>query len=225
MKFNFLKLAIIMTILHSCNQQEKHNHGHSHSGHEFNDKHNVEEMAKQFESSERDSTQKPYEIIQYLGDIQGKTVMDIGAASGYFSVKLAEKGANVIAADVSDEFQGYLKERIAKNQLKNISLRKIPYHNPNLTNQEADIVFIANTYHHMEDRIPYLSKVKKGLKPNGDLVIVEYYDMNPPKGVKAPPAEIRVSIDKAIDELKKSGFTHFEINTNLLAYQYIIKAK
>ena len=99
--------------------------------------------------------------------------MDIGAATGYFSVKFANRGANVIAADVSDGFQEYLKERLEKEHIKNIELRKIPYDSPLLKDNEADIVFIANTYHHIENRTSYFSKVKQGLKPGEKVIITD----------------------------------------------------
>ncbi|MCD6068094.1 MAG: class SAM-dependent methyltransferase [Bacteroidetes bacterium] len=242
MKKNYLPIQIcrllLAVIITSCsgneqsNSKEKnmehkeHQHeNHSHSGHEFTDKHTVEELAKKFESPERDSMQQPQKIVQYLGDIKGKTLMDIGAGTGYFSVRFADKGANVIAVDVSDEFQNYLKQRIEKNNIKNIELRKTPYDSPLLKNGEADIVFIANTYHHIENRTDYFSKVKNGLKTTGELIVVDYFKADLPKEVTAPPMEIRTPVDQVVFELKKAGFTFFEIEVNMLRYHYIIKAK
>lgn len=210
------------------NMKEKmHNEQHSahaHSGHEFADKSAVEKMAKMFESPEREAMQQPQKITEYLGDLNGKTLMDLGAGTGYFSVRFADKGAHVIAADVSDEFQDYLKTRIEKNKITNIELRKTAYDDPVLKKFEADIVFIANAYHHIDNRVDYFSKVSKGLKPGGGLVVVDYFDVDLPKEAMAPPLNIRVSVDQVVSELRKAGFNHFEINVNMLQYQYIIKA-
>ena len=151
--------------------------------------------------------------------------MDIGAGTGYYAMKFAAKGANVIAADVSESFQNYLKQRIEKKNIKNIELRKTPFDNPLLKDNEADIVFIANTYHHIENRTDYFSKVKKKFKTNGELVVVDYFNTELPKGVTAPPMEMRVSIDQVVFELKKSGFSSFEIAVDMLPYHYIIRAK
>lgn len=106
-----------------------------------------------------------------------------------------------------------------------MELRKTRFDNPLLKNQEIDIAFIANTYHHIENRINYFIKVKKGLKPNGELVVVDYFNSDLPKDIIAPPMEIRVSIDQLISELKKCGFTNFITDVNSLPYQYILKAK
>lgn len=181
----------------------------------------VDELITHFESPERDEYQQPEKVIDYLGNITGKKIMDIGAGSGYFSVKLAEKGAYVIAADVNEEFQQFVSERIQKNNLDNIEPRKIPYDDPGLKNQEVDMIFIVNTYHHIENRPVYFSKAKNGLRENGELIIIDFFDFETPVG----PKHHKVSIDKVIDELKKAGFTSFEVEVNLLPYQYIIKSK
>ncbi len=224
-------LLVAMLML-SCNSNaqhtdQKHNNEkkHSHSEHAFADKEAVAKMAKNFESAERDSMQHPQKVLQYMGDLKGKKIMDIGAATGYFSVKFAAKGAHVIAADVSDAFQDYLKERITKESIKNIELRKIPYDSPLLKDNEADIVFIANTYHHIDNRTEYFSKVKKGLNKNGELVIVDFFKAVFTEKVQAPAMTMRASVDEIVFELKKAGFTSFEVEVNLLPYQYIIKAK
>lgn len=203
----------------------KTQHGqHCHSC-AFSDKHAVEAMAANFESADRDAMQQPQKILEYLGDLNGKTLMDIGAATGYFSVKFADKGAHVIAADVSEAFQDYLKERIEKNSIANIELRKTPYDSPLLKDQEADLVFMANTYHHIENRVDYFSKVKKGLKADGELIVVDYFRVELPENISAPPIDMRVSVDQVVLELKQAGFRSFEAELGMLPYQYLIRAK
>ena len=235
-------LFISLALFSSCNGQEhrkkpseeksaetRHN---QHAGHDDKKGHGpgtanaymhatpVEELVKRFESSERDTYQHPEKVLEYLGDIEGKTIMDIGAGSGYFSVRLAKKGAQVIAADVDDEFQAFLKDRIEKEQLQNITTRKIPYDAPGLEDGEVDIVLIVNTYHHIENRPDYFAKVKRGIKENGKLVIIDFFDADIPVG----PKHHKISIDTVISELKKAGYTQFEADVSLLPYQYIITA-
>lgn len=202
---------------HHRDKQSKHG-----SANEFMHQSSVEGLIERFESPERDAYQQPQKVLEYLGDIQGLTIMDIGAGSGYFAVKLAEKGANVIAADVDDTFQEFLQNRIKENNLKSIETRKIPYDSPNLKEEEVDMVLIVNTYHHIENRPEYFTKVKKGTKSNGKLVIIDFYKSEIPVG---PPLSHRLPIDVVVNELKKAGYTAFDVNVDLLPYQYIIKAK
>lgn len=220
------KIITILTFLVIANfpitaQEHKDHKKPENASNEQMNKTPVEELVKRFESPERDAYQKPEKVMEYLGNIKEKTIMDIGAGSGYFSVMLADKGAKVIAADVSDEFLNYLKNRIEKNKLKNIELRKVPYDSPNLKEGEVDKVLIVNTYHHIDNRSEYFAKVKKGTKSNGELVVIDFFKADVPVG----PRDHKVSIDEVIAELKKAGYTSFEVNVNLLPFQYLIRAK
>ena len=234
----FLTLAILVILLISCGETKKHKsetheeHSEKHdrkdasqSSNTSNDhmhKNSVDDLIKKFESPERDAYQQPEKVLYYLGDISDKKIMDIGAGSGYFSVKLADNGAQVIAADVSDEFQSTLQKRIEDSNLKNIELRKIPYDNPSLAIEEVDMVLIVNTYHHIENRSDYFEKVKEGTKKTGELVLIDFFKTEVPVG---PPIGHKISIDQVVTELKEAGYSKFDINVDLLPYQYIIRAK
>lgn len=206
-------------ILSNFNTYPQH---HQNASNEMMHKTSTKDLIKNFESPERDAYQKPELVLNHLGKLKGKTIMDIGAGSGYFSIKMAQKGAKVIAADVNDEFLDFINERINKDQIKNVVTRKIPFDNPLLTDNESDMVLVVNTYHHIEHRSEYFSKVKKGTKKSGELVIIDFFKSEVPVG---PPVEHKISIDQVVAELKKAGYTKFSVNVDLLPYQYIIKAK
>ena len=182
----------------------------------------VSELIERFESPERDAYQKPDKVINYLGNLENKTIMDIGAGSGYFSVPLADKAKKVIAADVNQEFLDYIKSRVEDNNIKNIEVRKIPYDSPDLKEKEVDMVLIVNTYHHINNRSDYFSKVKQGLTTDGELVIIDFFKTEVLVG---PKVDHKFSIDEVIAELKLAGFESFEVEVNLLPFQYIIKTK
>lgn len=205
-----------------------------HNPHEKNhasDKHNdanahmhqrpVAELIRNFESPERNAYQQPGKVIAYLGDLQGKTVMDLGAGSGYFSVRLAKQAQKVIAADVNDEFLAYLKERVAKEGLSNVEVRKVPYDDCGLKEQEADLLLVVNTYHHIENRPAYFAKAARGIKSDGRLVIIDFFKTELPVG---PPVPHKLSIDEVVQELKQAGYHSIKVEVNLLPYQYIIEA-
>lgn len=182
----------------------------------------VEDLIARFESPERDDYQHPDKVLDWLGKIEGRTIADIGAGSGYFSVRLASRGARVIAADVNDEFLSFMKQRIEKSALENIEVRKVPYDSPGLAAGEADIVFLVNTYHHIENRPDYFSRVRTGLAKGGALVIVDFFKTDLPVG---PPPAHKLSIDEVVAELKQAGYTAFDVDVALLPYQFLIRAR
>lgn len=207
---------------HDKKEHHDRDHDHKHDANEYMHQRPVDELVKNFESDERDAYQKPEKVLEYLGNIDDKKIMDIGAGSGYFSVKLAAKGANVIAADVNEEFQEVIKKRIEEDELSNIELRKIPYDSPNLENEEVDMALIVNTYHHIKNRSEYFAKVKAGTKETGELVVIDFFKSETPVG---PPTHHKIGIDQVVAELKEAGYTKFEVNVDLLPYQYIIRAQ
>ena len=235
---HLLLTATLLLAFMACKQQNKqsdnhdsehntehdgkhHSHDSTKTANDYMHQSKTEDLIERFESPERDAYQKPEIVLEYLGDLEGKKIMDIGAGSGYFSVKLAEKGAQVIAADVSDEFQTALQKRIEDNNLENIELRKIPYDSPDLMDDEVDMVLIVNTYHHIEDRSDYFKKVKKGIKPDGELVVIDFFKKELPVG---PPVDHKIDLETVKRELKEAGYTQLDVNTELLPYQFIIKA-
>jgi 2-polyprenyl-3-methyl-5-hydroxy-6-metoxy-1,4-benzoquinol methylase len=224
----FFTLWAILAITTTTMMAQEHKH-HQEQGpkpvnaaNEHMHRSSVGDLASRFESPERDAYQKPEKVLEYLGKLQGKTIMDIGAGSGYFSVKLAKQGANVIAADVNDEFQQFIKKRIEKEKIQNIQLRKIPYDDPSLAEGEADMVLIVNTYHHINDRSAYFAKVRKGTRKDGELVVIDFFKTDVPVG---PSTDHKVSIDEVVAELKAAGYTSFDVEVSLLPYQYILRAK
>jgi len=228
-KFYLLCLLFAWGCQNNTNQstvEEDHteNHGHHH-GHanEHMNKRPFEELVANFESPERAEWQKPDSVIAFLGDLEGKTVMDIGSGTGYFSFRMAEAGANVICADVDERFLNYIAERRAEKGLTEaqVETRKVPYDSSKLQEGEADLVIIVNTYHHIENREDYFAEVKRGLKPGGRLVVIDFRKEETPVG---PPLEMKITEEKVMDELREAGFTDMQVNNDLLPYQYIITA-
>lgn len=221
-------LLLVLSSISMASMAQHHEHGHSHAntvGNASNQqmhRSSTDELIAHFESPERDAYQQPETILAYLGDLKGKHIMDIGAGSGYFSVKLAAKGARVIAADVNEEFLAHITKRIIMEGLEQIEPRKIPYDAPGLNDREVDMVLIVNTYHHIDDRAAYFAKVKAGTKSDGELVVIDFFKTEVPVG---PSVDHKVSIDEVIGELKQAGYTAFTVEVDLLPYQYIVRAQ
>lgn len=228
MKNNLLK-SLSLVFLISCGNAEKvrdekkdsvavEEHHHGHANHHMN-KIDFYELVAGFENPEREEWQRSAEVIKFFGDLKNKTVIDIGAGTGYFTFKINEPSAKLIAADPDDRFLDYMKKRFAEPRYKNITVRKAEYESPPVEANEADLVFMIDVYHHIENRKEYFSKVKSGLKKSGKLVIVDFKKGDFEVG---PPDEMKMNHGKIITELKEAGFTAIKTDTITLPYQYML---
>jgi cyclopropane fatty-acyl-phospholipid synthase-like methyltransferase len=182
-------------------------------------------LVARFESPERAAWQKPEAVLAALGDIKGKTLIDIGAGTGYFSVRAAGAGARVIAADVDPRFQHYIEQRLAKEPPAapgSVVTRKLAFDSPGLAKAEADRVLMVDVFHHIEGRDAYLRKVREGLKPDGQLLVVDFKKVPTPEG---PPVEMRLEAKQVEQELATAGFRDITVDTATLPYQYLISAR
>jgi ubiquinone/menaquinone biosynthesis C-methylase UbiE len=177
------------------------------------------------EDPKRDEWQQPDVVIQALDLQDGQIVADIGAGSGYFTVRLARAVAPkgmVFAVDTEEGMLDYLRQRLDKEAIQNVRTMLVPPHDPLLVDGSLDLAFLCNTYHHLEDRDVYLRKLRKALKPTGQLVIVDFYRKEGmPVG---PPMHMRLSEDTVQKELQDAGLTVTKKLTSL-PYQYILIAQ
>jgi ubiquinone/menaquinone biosynthesis C-methylase UbiE len=184
----------------------------------------LEDLAAGFDSAARDAWQKPDAVLAAIGDVRGRTVMDIGSGTGYFSFRLAAAGAHVICADVDERFLGLIRERMAREGLSadRMELRQVPYDSSLLAPSEADVVLIVDTYHHIENRVEYFAEVRAGLKPGGKLVVIDFFKRDDQQG---PPVAMKMAEDVVVQELVQAGYTKIDIDRTLLPYQYLIEAR
>lgn len=221
-------LALALAAPAALAQNDQHAvHGADGPGHAANHVMNqrpFEDLVAGFENPERDAWQKPAEVLAFLGDVQGKTVMDIGSGSGYFSFRLLEAGATLICADVDERFLTYIDERMAREGVpaSRMETRLVPYDSSTLKPGEADIVLIVDTYHHIESRVAYFAEVRAGLKPGGKLVVVDFFKRDDPVG---PGVAMKMSEDVVMAELREAGYTEFNLDVERLPYQYLIEAR
>ncbi|TNF73801.1 MAG: class I SAM-dependent methyltransferase [Bacteroidetes bacterium] len=224
LKSSALQLFGLIALLLGFQGYTQEEHGHHNRANQHMNQADFESLTRSFESSRRDSYQQPEKVLEYIGDVAGETIMDIGSGTGYFSFRLVEAGAKVIAADVDERFQEYI--RIKKDRLgipdSKLSLRIIPYDDPLLEPGEVDKVITVNTYHHIEDRSIYFGKVRSGLKPGGVLIVIDYFKKDLPVG---PPKSMKIDRETIVSELRAAGFINIETNDTLLEYQFIITAR
>lgn len=178
------------------------------------------------EHGNRHLWQKPGIVIEKLGDISDKVIADIGAGLGYFSFRLTPLAQKVIAIDVDPQMLQFIesnKTTYIKSDLDKLECRLAQPDNPNLSENEVDIVLIINTIAYLPDIKTYLKELKKSLKPDGLIMIVDYKMKKIP--IDAPPRDQRIYLDQLEIWLEDSGYTLLESDDTSLEFQYIIKAK
>lgn len=202
-----------------------HGEGHAHHGDANAHMHSrpIEDLIARFEDPARAEWQKPEEVFRLMGDIQGQTVMEIGAGSGYFSFMALEKGARVIAADIDDRFLDYIQQKrdslgIAADMME---IRQIQENSPGFRPGEADLVFMVNVYHHIENRQEYFAMMAERLVEGGRLMVVDFIREDTEHG---PPTEMRLSADEVKAELSAAGFRDIRVHSEVLPEQYVIFA-
>jgi arsenite methyltransferase len=168
----------------------------------------------------RDAWQKPHEVVSALGLREGDTVADIGAGSGYFTLRFARhvgRSGKVFAVDLSSDMVGELKKRAAAAGLENIVPVQAAADDPRLPAGSAGVVFFCNVWHHIESRGEYLATLKPALAPGGRLVILDFHK-NAPVG---PPASMKLTREEVLRELEATGFTLQQEHT-FLPHQYFL---
>jgi len=189
---------------------------------QYMNRNSIETLVNAFDSPDRAEWQQPDKVIAVFGDMNEQKIMDLGAGSGYFTLRLAAKGAQVIAADVNDNFQEVIQEKLENGDFKelsdNIELRKVAYDDPNLGTEEVDGILVVNTWHHIDNRRSYMKKALEGVKNGGKIVIVDFK-----LGVAGgPPDRHRLGLADAMKEIENLNFAEIQVDTLLLERQYII---
>ena len=173
------------------------------------------------EDPTRDAYQKPDEVIKALNIKQGEVIADIGAGSGYFTMRLAravgEKG-RVYAVDVSPDMIVHLNRRIRDLSLKNVATILCAPDDPLLADAAVDRFFICDTWHHIGAHANYLALLKRMLKPGGQVIMVDFKKIKTPVG---PPMEMRISQEDLVREMEANGFQLAAEHT-FLDYQYFL---
>lgn len=177
---------------------------HEHSGgfhHSFSQ---AEVWAKEFDDPSRAAWQKPDQVLDALTLDRKALVADIGAGTGYFSVRLAKRvtEGKVFAIDVEPDMLRYLSERARREHLNNVIPVVANQESPNIP-EPVDVILIVDTYHHIDDRAAYFSRLKKSLRPQGRLAIVDFKPDSP----EGPPPEHRIPAEKVTEELKAAGYS------------------
>ncbi len=173
------------------------------------------------EDPQRADWQKPEDVMAKLGLKPGDAVADLGAGSGYFTLRLARAvgpQGKVYAVDVIPEMLDYIRQRAQLVGVKNIQLVQALPQDPKLLPASVDLIFICDTLHHISDRRTYFPLLARALRPGGRLVNVDFYKKPLPFG---PPLEMKIDKPEMIAEAQSAGF-HMVQDFDFLPYQYFL---
>jgi len=130
-----------------------------------------------YEGVDRDSWQYPARVIKSLNIRPGSRVADLGSGDGYFTFRLARAvgpEGGVYAVDIDKDRNEHVAKQAREEGLKNIEVILAEKNDPLLPATGVDLIFASNSYHHLEDRTKYFAAVKKYLRPNGRVAIIDF---------------------------------------------------
>jgi len=167
------------------------------------------------ERSNREVTQQPEKVLDALKIAPGSTVADIGAGTGYFSVRLAKRvgpQGRVLATDIQPEMLARLSATMQKTGLHNIEPILCTPTDARLPPGQLDLALMVDVYHELAYPEETMAQVRRALKPDGRLVLVEYRGEDPRVPIKP---EHKMSVAEAKMEVEAEGFTLSKVDEAL----------
>ncbi len=153
-----------------------------------------------FEDENRAKNLQIDRVMDILKITDGKSVADLGAGSGWFTVRAAkrvgEKG-KVYAVEINQEYINYINERAKKENFTNIQTVLGTEDNPKLSAKSVDAVLILKTYHEIGQPVKVLQNLRKSLKKDALLGIIDRNGNGDDHGIDK---------EKVVEEAKRAGF-------------------
>src|SRR5512137_2543930 len=179
------------------------------------------EGAAWLERPERESEEQPSKAIAALDIKPGQVVADVGAGSGYYTVRLAERvgpTGRVFAADIQPEMLDLLRARVTRARLDQVELVRSTETDPGLPEGVCDLVLMVDVYHELARPQEVLRKLRASLKPDGRLVLVEFRKESAWVPIRE---EHKMSVKEARMELEAEGY-RFDRVIDVLPWQHIL---
>ena len=154
-----------------------------------------------FESPGRDERLQINRVMDILGVAPGKVVADIGAGSGWFTVRAAKRvgGTGVVyAVDINPEATQYIGDRAQKEHLQNIKPILSKPDDPQLPAASVDAVLLLKTYHEVAEPVTLLRNLRAALRPGAKVGIIDRNGNGEDHGV---------GLDVVAREAKQAGYT------------------
>ncbi len=153
-----------------------------------------------FDSPGREDRLQINRVMDILGIAPGKAVADIGAGSGWFTVRAAKRMSGrglVYAVDINPEAIRYVDDRARKEQLQNVKTILGQADNPLLPARSVDAVLLLKTYHEVAQPVALLQNLRAALRPGAKVGVIDRNGNGENHGVGR---------DVVIREAKQAGY-------------------
>jgi SAM-dependent methyltransferase len=157
-----------------------------------------------FETPGREDRLQINRVMAILGITQGKAVADIGAGSGWFTVRAAKRvtaGGVVYAVDINPEAVRYISQRAKKEQLLNVKPILSKPDDPLLPGHSIDAVLLLKTYHEVAQPVVLLRNLRGALRPGAKVGVIDRNGNGEDHGIGR---------DVVIREAKEAGYSLLE---------------
>lgn len=155
---------------------------------------------------ERESEEAPDLALDAIGIRTGMTVADVGAGTGYMSLRMARRvggSGKVYANDLQPEMLQKLRSNSQREKLSNVETVLGTETDPRLPSNAIDLVLLVDVYHEFSHPQAMLDKIRESLKPDGRLVLLEYRKEDPAIPIRP---EHKMSVVEVRTEVEAEGF-------------------
>jgi ubiquinone/menaquinone biosynthesis C-methylase UbiE len=174
---------------------------------------------------EREKEENPEGALDALALRSGMVVADVGAGTGYMSLRLAKRvgpTGKVYANDLQPEMLRRLRENAAKAGLTNIETVQGAEEDPKLPAGRLDLVLLVDVYHEFSKAREMIDKIREALKPDGRLVLLEYRKEDPAVPIRE---EHKMTVAEVKAELEPQGFKLSQVIETLPRQHILILTK
>jgi len=126
-------------------------------------------------------------MLANLGLKRGMTVCDMGCGNGFHTLQIAElvgEKGQVVGVDVQPEMLTLLRKRMEEKAIENVIPILGSFHNPRLPINSIDLILLVDVYHEFSHPEQMLAAMRKSLKPDGVIVLVEFREEDPDVPIK-----------------------------------------
>jgi ubiquinone/menaquinone biosynthesis C-methylase UbiE len=155
---------------------------------------------------EREAEEAPEQALDALGIRAGMVVADVGAGTGYMSLRMARRvgpTGKVYANDLQPEMLQKLRAKSQREKLSNVETVQGTESDPKLPPNTMDLVLLVDVYHEFSQPQAMLDKIRESLKPDGRLVLLEYRKEDPKVPIRP---EHKMSVAEVKTEVEAEGY-------------------